>query len=318
MELGIDIGFSYNKYATGLETFGRFPNALAEIRGNQITAGEDIYEMEGRYYYIGDKAIKQPQENIIEIDTHELMEKFAPIFIAHTSNELGVDPKEVTHIGVGVSPAFMNRIASFRERCSNFVVNGIHYEFNVSVTPQGLGAFRTLEQRKEVVDNDILLVDGGFNTVDVLFVYDKEAQTGRISSDNSFEKLGVIRIAQKLKEIIKRDYGIDKNIKEAQFILNDRKFKHRGEMFDLSERIDGLIDEYTAELMNEINVRYGSDIDKLDSVYIVGGVAYLINPNIQGYPKGFIKTFKDSEYLNAIGNFIIAQKINKKNSKEKK
>jgi len=89
-------------------------------------------------------------------------------------------------------------------------------------------------------------------------------------------------------------------------------------MFDLSERIDGLIDEYTAELMNEINVRYGSDIDKLDSVYIVGGVAYLINPNIQGYPKGFIKTFKDSEYLNAIGNFIIAQKINKKNSKEKK
>ena len=81
MELGIDIGFSYNKYATGLETFGRFPNALAEIRGNQITAGEDIYEMEGRYYYIGDKAIKQPQENIIEIDTHELMEKFAPIFL---------------------------------------------------------------------------------------------------------------------------------------------------------------------------------------------------------------------------------------------
>lgn len=68
-------------------------------------------------------------------------------------------------------------------------------------------------------------------------------------------------------------------------------------MFDLSERIDGLIDEYTQELMNEINVRYGSDIDKLDSVYIVGGVAYLINPNIQGYPKGFIKTFKDSEYL---------------------
>ena len=89
-------------------------------------------------------------------------------------------------------------------------------------------------------------------------------------------------------------------------------------MFDLSERIDSLIDEYTQELMNEINVRYGSDIDKLDSVYIVGGVAYLINPNIQGYPKGFIKTFKDSEYLNAIGNFIIAQKINKKNSKEKK
>ena len=40
--------------------------------------------------------------------------------------------------------------------------------------------------------------------------------------------------------------------------------------------------------------------------YIVGSVAYLINPNIQGYPKGFIKTFKDSEYLNAIGNFIIA------------
>ena len=39
MDLGIDIGFSYNKYATGLETFGRFPNALAEIRGNQITAG---------------------------------------------------------------------------------------------------------------------------------------------------------------------------------------------------------------------------------------------------------------------------------------
>ena len=82
--------------------------------------------------------------------------------------------------------------------------------------------------------------------------------------------------------------------------------RRKGVTYDLLEDVKECIDAYTLELMNEISIRYGSDMEKLESVYVVGGVAYLINPNIEGYPEGYIKTFKDSEYLNAMGNYVSA------------
>jgi hypothetical protein len=306
--IGIDIGFSFNKYAigTGEGQFGKFPNAVAELRGNYLTTGDGIYELEGKYYYIGEKAIKQPRENIIEISDHSLMEKFAPLFIIHTINELGYDAKNVKCLGLGVSPAFIDKVPEFKKRCSNFTVNGINYNFDVKVSPQGLGAFKALEARKAIVNDDILLVDGGFNTVDVLFIYDGQVEKNRISADNSFVGLGVTRVAQSLGKLIKKKYGFDLSLKEAQFALDAKALRRKGVTYDLLEDVKECIDAYTLELMNEISIRYGSDMEKLESVYVVGGVAYLINPNIEGYPEGYIKTFKDSEYLNAMGNYVSA------------
>lgn len=301
--IGLDPGFSNIKYATNGD-YGKFISAIAEIKGLNTEAGDDIYKLDGRFYYVGEKALKQPSANIIDINSYDNLERFTPMFIVHTLNILGIEPENVGGICLGLSPSHLSHLQSFKERCSNFILNDREYSFNIKIIPQGMGATVALEDRGLVVDNDLLLIDGGFNTVDTIFLYDKQLQKGRLSPDNAFENMGVIKVAEKLARRIKESENIDLTIKETQQCLTTHRLKHRGSIYDLSTVIADCVREYTKELMDFITKRYGGDMDKMDAVYIVGGLAYMIDKEIEGYAENFIKTFEDSEYLNAIGNYL--------------
>jgi mreB-like ATPase involved in cell division len=299
--IGIDPGFSDIKYATSLTDFNKFVTAIAEVRGHHTTTGNDIYELNGRYYYVGEKAAKQPKELILDLSRYEDLEMFLPLLIVHVFNQVGKDFKKIC---MGLSPSHILNIDSFRKRASHFVVNGKEYNLDVKIIPQGMGATLALFQLNNLYDSDFLLVDGGFNTIDVIFGYQGEIQTQLINGDNAFENKGVIGVANKLIELVKNKYNITLGIRDAQQCLNTRRLKHRGNVIDLEEDVDDCIHRYTKELMDFLQSRYGGDMDKMDAVYIVGGLSYLVDPKIEGYAEGFIKVFDDSEYLNAIGNYL--------------
>lgn len=299
--IGIDPGFSDIKYATSTKDFSKFVTAVAEIKGYHTNVGGDIYELNGRYYYVGEKATKQPANTIVDLSNYDDLERFLPLLIAHTFKLAG---KKFSKVCLGLSPAQIQHVDSFRKAASRFVVNGEEYNLDVKVAAQGVGAALSVFELNDLCDKDVLIVDGGFNTIDIIFCYDGQIQVELVNSDNAFENKGIIGVVDKLIETVSNKYGISIGVRDAQQCLNTKSLKFRGNVIDLTDDIAECVKRYTKEIVNFLKKEYGSNMDKMDSVYIVGGLAYLIDPNIDGYAPGYIKTFKNSEYLNAIGNYL--------------
>lgn len=310
MRLGLDTGYGHTKYAyfdeAGEIKLGKFPSVVASTNDDVSDLSMGVYCENDETYYVGDLALKQSHTAIKEIVSYRDLEKYAPILLKETLRIEGIEDK-VTQVACGLSPAHMSHIAAFKERLSSFELNGKTERFEVVLYPQGVGAVKTinyLTNKGKLASmqgvQDYLIVDIGFNTTDIIFIYDGVVQKGKISSSNSFEKKGAINIAEFMQKHIKETYKREITLKEALGIVTKGSYRLRGETFDLSKEIETFKKRYTVELMNFLEERYGNEFDKLEKVCFVGGGGYFIDPD---YARN-IETFKISEYYNAIGNLV--------------
>ena len=96
------------------------------------------------------------------------------------------------------------------DRLSEITVNGETIHLNVDVIPQGVGVlfdYRVDFAGNEIekTDIDMMVLDVGFNTVDVLPVEDGIA----VKNDSGMlEKWGVSRITSELADEIQGEYGL--------------------------------------------------------------------------------------------------------------
>lgn len=306
MFIGIDCGFSSIKYATGSE-YGKFITAIAEVRGIDVGIGDGIYKYDGRYYYVGEMAMKQGSSNIINITTYDALEYYMPLFIVHTLKTLNVNHKKIKGLCLGLSPSHLKNIDRFKQRCSKFNVNETQYEFIVDIMAQGVGAVYALSAQGLLDKEDVIIVDGGFNTLDLVFVLNSVIQANRINADNAFENKGVINIASEVVDYVQKTFFKTITIKEAQEVLETGVYKFRGKKHDISEVIAEFKQNYTKNLILFIEKHYNDIIDKMEGLYIVGGLGYMVDTSTldpEIYPDGFVQTFANSEYLNAMGNYI--------------
>lgn len=308
MKLGIDIGFGHVKYAFFEDQelkLSKFPSVVAQA-GDDVEKSENanVSAFEGNLYYVGDLALKQHKNNIKEIITYSDLEKFAPLFLAQILKNENFDINEIDEIICGLAPVHKNQISNFKKRLENFKIANMDFKFNVKITPQGVGAVKALKyffkQQNKPEDNDYIVIDIGFNTMEVIFCYDKEIQLDKINEKNSFENRGVILIARSMQNYIKNNFNRDITLKESLAIILNKSYKLRGEIHNLEEIINEFRNNYTKELMMFLELNYSNELDKLDLIAFVGGGGYFIN---EAYATN-VKTFKHSEYFNAIGNLV--------------
>lgn len=314
MVIGIDTGFGHTKYCLkdkkGSMALKKFPSVVA-LCPDDIEEDENIAHMEGKNYYVGSLALKQDYRLIKEITTYKDLEAYAPLLVEEIVRKEKLKPSDVEHIVVGLALAHKDNAQSFQKRLEKFSINGVEYTPKVDIIPQGVGAVKALQDfwsQNDEEPNDYLLVDIGFSTIDVVLVYDKNIQKGRLNQNNSFEKKGVIQIAELMQKHIKQTYGTNITNKEALKIIVEGKYKLRGQEHDLNELIADLKSSYTKDIMNFLESKYANEIDKLDAFVFVGGGGYFIDPQYAAH----VKTFKNSEYYNAIGNLLTAEPLSKK------
>lgn len=306
--IGIDTGFGHTKYAfidvDGELVLGKFPSVVAFAKDNTQEISNGVHILENVMYYVGDMALKQPAHAIREIVTYKDLEKYAPLLIAHALEMENLQPKDVESITCGLSPAHRENSGDFKERVSNFTINDVPYGFDVKLLPQGVGAVQAIKHFAGTGDveeaNDYLVVDIGFNTMDVIFVYDKKIQRGKINEDNSFEKKGAINIAEMMQKHIKMNFDRDITLKESLAIVTQGNYRLRGAAHELEEVINGFKKEYTEGIMRFLEANYSNELDKMEKVCFVGGGGYFIDKKYAAH----IETFQHSEYYNAIGNLI--------------
>ena len=297
--IALDIGYGDVKICLrkedGTLMIAKFPSAVAKVNPKRFGVGEAV-EFEGDHYLIGEQAINYKP---VEMNDYETLERYAPLLTYHAFRKYG----EFDTIVTGLSIRQEAQSADFKDRLSNFMIDNIEYNLDVKLLPQGIGAKIVAEKQFPDISN-YLVCDGGFNTVDLVPVFDGKAD---IHSVDALENRGIIEVVNELIDYISGEYNIELTPKEAKFALDNEKIEIYGKEIDLSEEISHITSDYSKDLVKQIERKFKKSWHKFQKVIIVGGLSHFVNPDVYDH----LATVPKGEFYNSVGFFQYAdEKLN--------
>lgn len=313
--LGLDIGYGDVKVVIGdgnqITHIFKYSSAIARAQKVSSIRDPRIVEVnlpsgELDQVYVGPDALSLPSNMIVDIRDYQMLEAYAPAFIAKALETAEIDASEIDVMVCGLSVAQLGMSGYFKERIKQFTVSGKEYKFDkIFLLPQGAGSKLAFDmfgdhypQPRTTSTNETYIgADCGFCTLDMFYVTDGK------TSPNLFEGIenaGVTRIAQDIQTAIKDKFGKDITLREAKEILDSGHYKLRGVVHDMDEVIKEVCKQYSQYLLGLIEERYGNIIDKCDFVCLLGG-----GVNVLRLDDPFFRVVKNkSEFYNAIGFYL--------------
>lgn len=296
--IGIDIGFGDVKvFGQGIQK--KFPSAIAYAKDGM--ADVDDYELETYDYH--DRKYIVGQDALFSLDTFstrdiEFLFRYAPLLLHY-----GLKNIDATNISTGLPLSYFSRHGEFQKVTSRITVNGITKDYSVRVFPQGVGIlldYRIDHGGKEIkgTDQELLVLDVGFNTVDIVVTHKGRA----IKSECSMiERGGISKICQDLAIYLQNEMTINLSEQETKDILLRGKLKIYGNEKDLTTVIRDITEGYVDWLMGNLKSRYEERIKRVDKLIIAGGGAYYIHGHIPDRYLNIIDIPVDPEFANARG-----------------
>lgn len=306
--LGIDIGFGHVKVTLMSPDFDiikmfKFPTQIGITKRMEHVNDSKIKEYKGHHFYVGENASHVDSSNMIDISEYKNLEYYSPLLMNHALDMIEETPEIVV---TGLSIAHISNSGHFRDNLMNYEINGIEYKFpNLFVLPQGAGTKLTLDkylnnfpniQTEFLGKSTYIVIDCGFNSVDLLLVVDGEAKANLF---HGIEKEGVMKVAALVAKKVHEDYSRKITLSEAKDILDTNTYKLRGVKHDMSIFVQDVKKKYLSELMALVESKYPGIIDKADFMSISGGGSYIFK---RGSEDGFMRIPKShNEYYNSIG-----------------
>ena len=195
MDIGLDIGFGDVKaaYKNGSEdktlkypTAIQYASKMSKECLNKFRTGE--YEFDGRKYWVGEDA----KQGAFSTPRFDFLKEFAPLFafimIEQVEKATGY---RVERLGLGLPLTYYTHknVDEMKPKMEKIVVNDVIREIPVSFFVQGYGVLVDYtshfppSDRGSVIKN-LLVVDVGFNTVDIINVVNgKVARKGSDTLD---------------------------------------------------------------------------------------------------------------------------------------
>jgi actin-like ATPase involved in cell morphogenesis len=312
-KIGLDIGFGDVKYVCD-NTINKYPSAIAYATEYEVDLGAHgasvkKYLYEDKSYIVGEQAVINafPTRNI------EFLLEYAPLFVAHTRHKLDFDT-----IAIGLPVGHYSKAKEFKERLSSITIDGLRQEYAVHVLPQGLGVLydHMLGDRGQIVNqvNDCLILDVGFNTVDIL-VYSK----GKVLRADAMmmEGQGICQVTAELFKMLNAKYNDTLSEQEAKEILKSKVYRQYGTVVDLSPHIASICSRYADKLISEVAQRFDHILKRTTKLLIAGGGAHLLADNIPLKYQRMVEIVRPngSEYANAAGFFKYLGIIDAKNTR---
>jgi plasmid segregation protein ParM len=297
--IGLDIGFGDVKYVTQ-EKLSKYPSAIAYAPQGGVFLGSHAdsakaYSYNSKNFIVGEQAI---YDALPTRDINFLIE-YAPVFIAHTRGMVSFNT-----LCVGLPLGYYSKAAEFKRTLSNFIVDGIEHNYEVNVLPQGLGVLfdYIFDDQGRKINNvsDCLVVDVGFNTVDILAYVSKKAVSAQ---SGMLEGQGICAITNEISKYINQKYKDTITDQETKEVLRSRAYKRYGQIDDLSAFITEITQQYAHRLLSHITQRWDSLLKRSEKILIAGGGAYYLNGHIPSQYKNMVEIVRPngSEYANAAG-----------------
>lgn len=334
--LAIDLGYSNVKVAyyneSGALQFDKYISAVAKI-DQPMEADDDVmFQLGIDYYIIGPAALKTSRSNLMKLEDFEDLKAIYPVWISYLLKKYGGAGK-FDKVVIGLSMAFSDRADELLAHlCDVLMIQDENY---FMCLPQGLSCkLAYYEKGLDIRDpknepklKNFIILDGGFLTVDCCAVISSKSSSG---SAIGIANTGVIRIAYNIVDYLFKEYQFQVSVKEAQNILdNGGVFLRRGVKIDISDKVDQFTKDYIDSVLSILEEKYSEQLDVVDGVLVLGGLAYFFQKYITAGDKEVLAKINkhfpvefihfppyDSEFFNAYSYLMAAEKItNDKNKK---
>jgi len=327
LKIGIDVGYGDVKtvasYNGQIEYF-KFPTAVAyagdgfALGGFKAETEVSEYKYNGRTYKVGKPALSCPE--LFSTRDISFLLTYAPLLVYVALEQLAKkysmsfeDLAEAEkHLCVGLPLAHWEKHkVKFTDILTSFQVSGRHIRFDtIEVLPQGQGVLVDYvlddsgNENEDRGNSNLLIVDIGFNTVDILCV--EEGICSKRWSD-MIEGGGICRICDILNKHLQKSevFLPEQAVKD---VLLKKELSIYGQKNDYSTVIRNASEAYTDMLEQEIRSRWAPFLQKAHKLILAGGGAYYVG-NFSGYSPGFAYTPYLSEYCNARGfiKYLVAR-----------
>jgi len=270
--IAIDHGFSATKAIyNGMAQ--KFPSAIARVRETGVGFDmKGVYNYRGSIFRVGHDAL--PHDNKTYMRDVSFFLEFAPLLVAHTL-ELYKCEQAPTKLVVGLPVAEHSKFRDpLAAALSRFSINGVEFEFDVTVLSQGASAMGDFVSAvRPPLDECGYLVDLGFNTV--ISIRYESLQPQRDGS-RQYDQWGISRALEEVKDKLKRDYRVDIDL----VALNDALLhgRIRGKRYlDLPAIAQPILEKYFNELIWKMRDDFGRYFDRSERLVLCGGGVHFIN-----------------------------------------
>lgn len=322
--LGLDLGFGDVKLVFSFNSgngssrqkiLKKFPTAIAYAKDGiigDLGKSEKRYAFNGKDYFVGTSALQC--RDVFSTRDIDFLMTYSPLLAwvaVEQSLQSHPDTESISSamkkICLGMPLAHFH---SKRERLLDIMkksrVSDSSLQFDaIDVRAQGQGIlfdFMIDDSGVPISDRlsmNVLVVDIGFNTVDILGVVD-----GRPSREWSgmLERGGISRIGEQVGSFLQREFNFELPEQAIKDVLQKKEIALYGATKDISLAIRKASEEYAVWLLQEIRSRWEGFLKKADQLILAGGGAYyVVDSFCSVYPQEFLHVPEKPEYSNALG-----------------
>ena len=327
VNIGLDVGFgdvkvvanAINDEASEVSAANitlKYPTAVAYAKTGiigSLGSNEEEYDFNGRTYLVGKTALQC--HDLFSTRDIEFLLRYSPLLaykaIKNVATMGNIPLPDLLsaqkRICLGIPLAYYSKRHELEDSLSNYTVCGDIMSFDaidVRAQSQGILFDYMVDEHAQPVENRIdetaLVVDIGFNTVDVLGVV-----AGRPSKEWSgmIEHGGICRMCDDLKNYLQTEFSFNLPEQVVKDIICNGYVNLYGSRKDLSTPIRSYKEAYCDWLIQEINSRWDKFLKRADRLIIAGGGSYYTDSLQERYPSDFVIIPDMPEFGNARGFF---------------
>lgn len=266
INIATDIGYGSVKSLCN-KSLSKFPSAVSLIGRSIIEHSEQLYNYAGLNYAIGQEALRDAYGTRDYI----FLEKFAPLLLFKVIEDAQLDATKSLRISTGLSLLNWDKKEQFAESLQDFTVNNTRVNnVELLVMPQGKGVLiDCVKQSPELNDELVLVVDIGYNTLDVI-----PFENGKpLAKEAWANTLGVNVMVNKLDKYIVSKFGMSLNEAKVNEAFQ-RGWINCGTKKDLSIIIDEEKQKYVDSVFQILKSKNSELYNSADTIIIAGGGAY--------------------------------------------
>lgn len=285
INIATDIGFGSVKSLSNM-SLAKYPSAVSLIKRGIIEHSESIYNFNGLNYSVGSEAMRDAYGTRDYI----FLEKFAPLLLFKAFENANIDPTQPIRVSTGLSLLNWDKREEFANSLQDFTINNTRVDnLELMIMPQGKGVLiDCLKHAPELKDELVMVVDIGYNTLDVIPFENGKPLAKEAWANTS----GVNIMVNELDKYIVSTFGMSLNEAKVNEAFQ-RGWINCGTRKDLSIVIDEEKQKYVDSVFQLLKSKNSQLYNSADTIIIAGGGAY----SFEGY------AFKDKKVIFPRGEY---------------
>jgi len=262
---------------------------------------EDAVEVFGSRWVVGEKALTHKRGCYYVRDVDELVEYY-PLYLLEVKRRVGDFSKAVVSLPLDVyvqekvkrEMGRENLIDALKRNCS------VTAKVGVEVVPQGIAGLQHLIEEGKVETAPTLLIDGGFNTVNVAVVNE---ELGVDFYKTFTDEIGVRNLIENYfaEELKLRFSGLTTNLVVLKEVFLKEKLDDGLVVHDVRPEKEKALENFLPETFRKVSREVKRAGVEYEQVVIIGGLShYLKAEDFETNRKVFVPE-RDGEFLNVLG-----------------